>query len=202
MTTGGVFPRRKLTDVALSMLASATRDALARRESGRARDSVRVLRSSFGESEPTMVARHAALVRMVSITEAYVDTLSMELLSAALGPPSALMAKVLEEVEISASGNWQRREKTFSSLHGISLRSGPRWTTIEAAIEARNSVAHGLGNLTTRQKRRRDIARQLGRADIVVGGGRIYLTPASLRTVADATRGFISWLDSQDPVVV
>lgn len=134
-------------------------------------------------------------MRYVSTTEAYVNALLTDLLVVKLPPPSTFVRGLVNEVEAGATRDWGRRLTAFNRLHGVKLKDCSRWKDVEAATQARNCIAHGLGRLTPSQ-RGLDFATKVGLLGMSVSGGTLIITDASVETTFAACREFIGSVDA------
>jgi hypothetical protein len=177
MLTGGC--NQRLTDDALRLLVEARRAAVAaeRFASGRA---PRILVSTLGPTDPVLLHRLSVILRYVSIVEAYVDALIMNLLTDHLPPP-----------------NWNKRHLAFQTLHDVQLYECSSWEEVEAAIAVRNSVAHGLGRLTASQRRNPELPSKFRLIGVSISGGQLYLSDSTLGVVFQACTDFIQDLDTK-----
>ena len=156
----------------------------------------RIRTSPLGPVEPNVVRRHTLVLRYVSITEAYVDALMADLLAQKMGPPSALLRRLVHEIELSASASWPKRHESFKRIHGFQLSKCDGWKEVDGATHARNSIAHGLGRLTASQRQNPNFASLVGRVGINVSGGAIVVPDAAVDAVYDACRRFIVAVDA------
>jgi hypothetical protein len=150
--------------------------------------------SRLGAHNPTEVSRNACLLRMVSIVEAYADLMSSEMFEAGTPNANDLVRQLVADVELRSSSTWDRRATAFKDFHQVRLPSIERWRELQAAVQARNAVAHGLGNLTPRQ-RTGSTARTLTRIKVDVRDQRIQVSEAALVRVRDDLVRFLRDLD-------
>lgn len=142
-----------------------------------------------------MLVEHTLIVRMASTVEALVDKVSMKRMASLVETSSPASAQLLADFELSSSGTWQQRFDCFSSYHGIALKSLPGWQVVDAGIQARNCIAHGLGSLTAQQRGKANLAQQLRIVGIYVGSNAIHLTEPTLRILGDGCLEFVRSLD-------
>lgn len=110
------------------------------------------------------------------------------------------MLKLVEAAEMRASSTWDERTKAFRHYHQIYLGTLARWSELDAAIEIRNAVAHGLGQITPRQ--RQDKARaKMVQFGVSVRDGHLKITEASLQKCRDVCVAYVLDLDATLPVL-
>jgi hypothetical protein len=151
----------------------------------------------LGTFDSASLLRELYLFRIVSIVEAYLNVLHMEMLGEKLPPPTKALERMIVEVEISSSINWSKRQEAFSRYHQVSLASCDGWTRLQAAREVRNSIAHGLGRLTSIQRSQRNLANKVREIDVTVGDGRMYLSESTVLKVETAGRAFLWSVDER-----
>lgn len=188
------FSNSAITDETLLLLLAVQRDY----ESGTPTSACRprIVSPVVGIADPVQVNRQATLLRLISTIEAYVDALINDLLKEQINSPVSLRNVILQEVELSSSRNWNAREKALKRIFGIRLSRQNSWKELEAAREARNSIAHGLGRLTAQQLQNRGLANKLNQIKIHIGNGRIVVTRESLSIVFQACFSFVKSLDA------
>ncbi|MBF6100576.1 hypothetical protein IU510_21185 [Nocardia cyriacigeorgica] len=140
--------------------------------------------------------RQATLLRLLSITEAFAaDLLAREVEKTFAGLSSAVLTAAVDDSLISATNTWREQSKAYSKWLNIK-RSAVDWGPIERLAHARNAIAHGLGELTRRQRQSgTSIPDQLLNAGITIENGRVVLTDQNLRDAAQTCRVFIESLD-------
>lgn len=160
----------------------------------------RILRSSsaLGSFEFESTRMQGCFLRMISITEAYVDIISAHLFRESVPTMHDLVRRLVEDVKMRASATWNERKAAFSSYHKIQLGGFSRWSELDAGIEVRNSIAHGLGRLTPRQ-RAANIGSQLSKIGVSVQDGSVIITLESLQRCRDVCVEFVRYLDREIP---
>jgi hypothetical protein len=148
------------------------------------------------------IRRQATLVRMASIVEAHVaDELVQRFEPHAAPPRTAILDDVYVRAEDNAIGSWPKMVEHYGRWLDIKItqRRCPSWRRIEAMTNARNAVAHGLGELTRRMARKGkdQLQRDLATLGITIVGNAIDISEDSLRHTAAASREFIEWLDAE-----
>lgn len=160
---------------------------------------VRILPNATRSAE---IRRHAAMVRMVSIVETFMANGLVARLEAQIPAPRAeILEDVYTRAEDAAISSWPKLTDHYQLwLHvPISQRSCPAWRQIEAMVNVRNAIAHGLGELTRRMARK-DIAalgRDFATIDVEIVGTALLMRESSLRKAAFAGREFVNWLDGE-----
>jgi len=109
-----------------------------------------------------------------------------------------LVRRLVENAELRASTTWQERRDAFSGYHNIRLGELARWSELDAGIEVRNAIAHGLGELTPLQ-RKGAAARKIGQIGVSLSDGRVLITDKSLQHCRDVCIAFIRSLDAAMP---
>lgn len=140
--------------------------------------------------------RQATLLRLLSITEAFAaDLLAREVEQTFEALSSEVLTAAVDDSLISATNTWSDQRKAYNRWLKIGKPSVD-WGPIERLADARNAIAHGLGELTRRQKQSgTSIPDKLLNAGIVVEGGRVVLTDENLLDAAQTCRDFIESLD-------
>ena len=139
----------------------------------------------------------AAYLRLVSIVEAYTDVMMDALFQRAVPTRDELINRLVEDRILQSSANWAERRDTYQLYHGISLGSCPVWSKLDAGIEVRNAIAHGLGILTPLQRKKGGILGQFSAVKVTLESGRIVLARESLDECINFCRAYVQWLDQQ-----
>lgn len=145
---------------------------------------------------PVIARETWAVFRMVAIAEGYVDNVSRTLFTDVTVGQTGLFKRLVAEAESHAYDSWRERKDVFSRYHRIPLSECAKWSDIDAAIEIRNSVAHGLGRLTERQRTSSTIS-TLSRIGVHVVDDRLIVTTPVAGRCYQSAREFISSLDQQ-----
>lgn len=149
------------------------------------------------------VRRESVLVRSVSILESYVHGQLVARLDPLVPPPrSELVETLYGEFEDRGVTSWPQTEAYFKKhVHSsVKLKSHQSWNRVNAVIEARNAVVHGLGRFTARQARR-EVPKQVTthlkalKFDIPADLSRVIVTPTAVREMAVLLRDYVEWLD-------
>ena len=154
---------------------------------------------------PTSSASHQArsqstLLRLTSITEAHVAGQLVQRVEPHFPTPrTAIIDDIYVDAEDKAIGSWPAMIGAYKRWFGINLKSYDNWNSIQAMLDARNAVAHGVGELTRRQARKdlTQLGRLLAEIDISVDGTRLEVPDEAIRSASSAARRFVVWLDDQ-----
>lgn len=138
----------------------------------------------------------SGFLRLVSITEAALDSLGVELTDRSVQRVDEVVARLMLEKELAGSSDWNARRRAFSRHHGVDLKKCSEFKKLQGAIEVRNSIAHRLGQLTRRQVESAEAAKYLARIDVPVIDGAIHLEPRHLVECADYSSAFLRSVDS------
>ncbi|WP_063130228.1 hypothetical protein [Nocardia fusca] len=125
--------------------------------------------------------RQATLLRPLSTTEAFAaDLLAREVEQTFESLSSEVLTAAVDDSLISASNTWDSQRQAYKKWLSI-IKPAVDWTPIERLADARNAIAHGLGELTRRQKQSgTSIPARLLNAGIVVVDSRVVLTDANV----------------------
>lgn len=188
-------PRLALTEAAIRLIRHATFDMP--RQQSAARPPGRVLRNALGAStDPDVWLKEAAILRLVSIVEAYVDAVSMFRMGVVVDSSHVLVAKMLEDFEVGSSSTWQQRHDSYEGYHRFSLKSRSGWQVVSASIEVRNCLAHGLGNLTAKQRGKTALPSTVGLIGVSVGSNRMHLGATTVAVVGRGCDDFVRDIDA------
>jgi hypothetical protein len=147
---------------------------------------------------PSQRAAQNAIVRMVSIAEAFVLGRLVDATEPRL--PANPLVEVLWESEIQSALTWDGRVKSWLRLHKVNVESAPAFQSFRSFIDARNAIAHGLGLLTWHQsKAKRDVAAGLRAVGIDVQAGRLVLSSKVVEECARRGVSLIAYLDAAAP---
>lgn len=186
------YPKFAMTESALkasiSILKAHNSSRTNRNVAGR-------IRGVQGESAFQLDEEYAVL-RLVSIVEAFLDALSYAIVSKHFAKSLPIPLELLAEWEINSTSSWTKRTEAYKNLHGVSLKNMACHAEVQAAIQVRNCIAHGLGRLTARQRSSSTLARDLATIDVHVGGGRIRISSSTVETLAKVVACFIRDVDA------
>lgn len=188
--------RFEATEAGLRLLQGTLRNYV--REAERA-DLIpgRIRRTELGSTDPRELAVHAAFLRLVSVTEATVDSLGVELTNRTVGTPNAVIQLLMLEKELAATAAWSSRRRSFKRHHHVDLAKCAEHKRVESAIEVRNAIAHGLGKVTTRQLTSSETTRRLQLIEVVVVNNYVRLGPKHVRDCAEYSAAFLRSLDDK-----
>jgi hypothetical protein len=160
---------------------------------------------------PTLIARrerqvasltdrfrsYDALTRLVAIAEEFSVSRFIEASEARL--PDDPFVELLWDAELDRAGDtWPKRTAAWETYHAVKLSSFPSHNALQGFIEARNAIAHGLGELTRRQLRQRTrTAGRLKNAGIPIQGNALGVSADNVEVCAEVVKSFVVWLDGQ-----
>jgi hypothetical protein len=179
---------RLLMATFVDLTLSATRQAWGRH--------LRVLPRAMKAYDPIAVRQESCYLRMVSIVEAYVDVISSDILRVEYARSSSLTQSLIEAAEVNFTRGWPDREKAFNDHFGIRLTKLPTHKDLKCATDVRNAIAHGVGQLTPRQRTAATRAR-MASIGVTVRDNYVVLDAGSVRTCRDVSMAFMRELDAQ-----
>ena len=187
-------PHLALTEAALLLVAHAEHE-IPRATKGSA--APRITRDTLGfGSAPNQWPLETATIRLVSISESYVDSVLTHLTTHIRHSRDQLVVHILSEFEVSATRSWAGREQAFKSAFGIELTSMDGWTTLRSGRDVRNSIAHGLGRATPMQRLKSSYSKSLAELEAYSDSGRLVLRPQSVSLLARAVRRVLISIDA------
>jgi hypothetical protein len=132
----------------------------------------------------------------MSIAEDLSLGLLIEITDARL-PTSAMVTTLWEDHVERHTDTWSQRLGVWKNLHGIAVKSSfPRYGELDAFVEARNAIVHGLGSLSPKQLRDpAKSAAQLRAAGITLIGTRLTLDASHVTRCGGVLRDLVVWLD-------
>lgn len=145
---------------------------------------------------------NATLVRVVSIAESFASSqLAARLEAQAPQPRTPFVEELYIGAEDAAISSWERIKDGYKNwVYNVQLASCPGYDSVRALAEVRNAVTHGLGRLTRRQLRSKQMPTritQLKRLGIYIDTNhRVLVSDDALKTAALECRSFVSALDS------
>lgn len=154
-------------------------------------------RSGLWPTDDRQVLRESSLLRMVSVVEAYTDTVAAHLNGTTILPPSPRSDQLLSEFEFYSSQSWRTRLETFSRVHAINLRKLAGWNGVDTAALVRNGIVHGIGAVTPSLRRESGLDKKVQYLDVEVAGGRLHVSDGTLEKVLSETSQFVRALDKQ-----
>lgn len=135
-------------------------------------------------------------LRLIGIVEAYIDSMCSNLFRRQLVDEAPMLRALITAAEAQASTNWKERKSAFSDYHGVSLGSCARWSELDAGIDIRNAIAHGLGTLTKRQRNRKSREKMKSVGAVIVDD-RLMLSDKALKKCLVFTTEFVKSVDSK-----
>lgn len=147
--------------------------------------------------EELQVSHQTTLVRIVSITESFCSRRLIDAAEVILQPHRGeLLSKIFEDKAIEGTATWDKTQRTYIDW----FTAKPDWSSINGFIEARNAIAHGLGQITRRQRRTRQSSlSKLGANNIKVIGDQIQLNDDILHDAVVACHRLIAAVDYMLP---
>lgn len=142
----------------------------------------------------------STLLRITSIIEAHVVRQLVQHVEPHIpAQRTAVLDDIYARAEDNAIGSWPGMIDAYKRWLGIRLTSYSDWKSIQAMIDARNAIVHGLGELTRRQARKdlKQLTKLLSAINVQVKGTRVEVSEESLRCAAVEGRSFVIWLDVQ-----
>lgn len=141
----------------------------------------------------TEIQRQSTLIRLLSITEAFaLELLLREMDSAFSVVKHSGIARLWSNASTRNTGTWSEQQKAYKDWLDVKFD----YRDIEGFIEARNSIAHGLGTLTRRQKANESSTlSKLKAVGIETQSGKIMLSEEILESATLACRSVIHSLD-------
>jgi hypothetical protein len=177
-------PVWSLTDDALMLILHAehviTGNELTGRESAKMR-----LGQLGGTKADELWRRETAVLRLISTVEAYTEAASKYFFT----------KKVLPVPKPPFT--WPQRIKYYRREHAFDLSGCDGWAQVEAGIDLRNCLAHGLGNLTEILLSEPLLGKRMKVIDVVVGGNRMHPTLETVHKLALGCRRFVLDIESQ-----
>jgi hypothetical protein len=151
---------------------------------------------SLGAYDFDRVRFESTYLRLISIVEAYVDSMCSDLFRRPQVAQVPMFRALIAAAEARASTNWEERKSAFSEYHRVSLGSCERWSELDAGIDIRNAIAHGLGTLTKRQRTHKSRAKMESVGAVIVDD-RLMLNDKALARCLLFTTEFVKSVDSK-----
>jgi hypothetical protein len=168
-------PSWTLTDDALVLILHAENDTPENVPTGQALTGMR-LGQLGGTRTDELWRRETAVLRLISTVEAYTDAASKLFFT----------KKSLSRPKLPFS--WPGRIKYYKEEHAIDLKACDGWGEVEAGIDLRNCLAHGLGNLTEVLLSEKFLGKRMDLIDVSVGGNRMHSTVETVPKLASGCR--------------
>jgi hypothetical protein len=174
----GSDPSWSLTDDALVLILHAENDITENEPTGRPLTGMR-LGQLGGTTTDELLRRETAVLRLISTVEAYTDTASRFFWTKkSLTPPKLPFT-------------WPQRLKYYNKEHTIDLAACDGWAQVEAGIDLRNCLAHGLGNLTEVLLAKKFLGKRMEFIDVSIGGNRMHSTVETVPKLASGCRRLV-----------
>jgi hypothetical protein len=141
--------------------------------------------------------RQATLTRLVSITEAFLARRLIDRAESRVVPTAdSIREAVWAKAEDTATGSWVNLASHYNTWLGVPLSRSDDFKRILVHVEARNAVAHGVGELTRRQRRRGEaLTRSLSDEGYLLVGSRVEVSEAVLRAASSLAVRVVSFVD-------
>jgi hypothetical protein len=183
-----------LSETAIQMIKQIHREHLLTNKSVAGRPDTPISHPRIGRYADTVARREACLFRMVSVIEVYVDVMFELALRMHVPPASPRLETLLAQAALNSSKTWGARKQHALDLSLPIVKFG-NWSQVDAAIEARNSIAHGLGSLSRIQRQAKDVAGKVKAIGITVIDNHLEFGPSTLDQVRDVLVEFVTYLD-------
>ena len=145
-------------------------------------------------------AEYMTLPHIIAVAEEFSRTSLMLTAQHRLGQRDKFHLALLEQGEVQAEGSWEGMRDAWAAWFGISLGASPDYSKLDAYIAVRNSIVHGLGFLTRKQKRRdggRKLKAKLTNVGVGLVGDQIVLPFSAVEDCAVVARSYVLWLDRE-----
>lgn len=192
--------RHVLSEAALAVL-SASRQAYdrgllsARPVPGR----IPAAYTPLGGTSEQDALQQGALLRYVSIAEAYIDALLEVQVTGLVPPRTAEAILVLDSYLETGTRSWPTRVESYKSILNISFTQSTHWPIVESASKLRNAIAHALGAVSGQAGKRKSLASAATQLNGRISGGRVLFGRDTTMVVWSACRGFVRDVDFMIP---
>lgn len=149
--------------------------------------------TALGPYDFGQVRAQSEYLRLVSIVEAFVDTCCNHLFDLKTQSHDLFVHNLTAAAADQAYQSWDAREKAFATYHNVRLRSCTRYNEVEAAVQVRNAIAHGLGSLTRRQNKKH--MRKMATVGITFRDRSLVIDASSLYLCVQSSVAFVTDLD-------
>lgn len=150
--------------------------------------------SALGHYNFEEVRNQSEYLRLVSIVEAFIDTCSNQQFDSRISGRDSFLRDVVSEVRETALKGWDERKEAFKTYHGVLLGDCAHWSNVDAAREIRNSIAHGLGRLTPRQRNTKT-RRKIESMAVALRGDQLVVDSLALDKCLKSAVAFITDVD-------
>ncbi len=143
--------------------------------------------------------RQATLTRLISITEAFLARRLVDRAEARVLPAAdSIREAVWTKAEEQATGSWPNLAAHYAKWLSVPLAKNGDFKRVLVHVDARNAVAHGVGELTRRQRRQgRSLTDALSAEGYVLVGGRVDISESVIRTACLLTARVVSFVDQK-----
>lgn len=137
--------------------------------------------------------RQATVLRMISITEAFCGDRLLGAAESEVEPAGSKVRNLMwEKAATDAVASWPAVKVAYKKWYDVR----PAWAALETLVELRNTIAHGLGELTRQQRSRRQaVVQAFTQAGIRLDGDRVVLTESNVMAARNACVELIEALD-------
>lgn len=129
--------------------------------------------------------RETATLRLISTVEAYTNAASEFFFTKKMLPLP------------KSPFTWPQRVKHYKDEHSIDLEVRNGWEQVQAGIDLRNCLVHGLGNLTELLLSDVALGNRMKHIDVGVGGNRMHPTITTVPKLAAGCRSFVLDIERQ-----
>ncbi len=159
----------------------------------------RLRRPTFNAAS-AQVRAQGAVFRMTSIVEAFVVEHLIRRTEAHFPQPrTSIVEDIYCGAEDKALGTWSSMKESYNKWLNIKFGDSEQiWARMKALTDARNAIAHGVGELTRRQARAnlQELVARLSTVEIAVdSSGTLVLADRSVAVASVTGRDFVYWLD-------
>ena len=144
------------------------------------------------------VRRQGTLLRLISTVEAFASQSLAARLERIVPPPRrAFLEDTYVKAEEQATSSWPRMKEAYGKYLTIKHSAFPDNEDLAILVDARNIVAHGLGDLTPRFVRQDylTLASKLTKLSISLHRNSIDVSETCLSRCFSIGQGYIGWLD-------
>ena len=156
----------------------------------------RIEYSVLGVTDSLQVNRHACIFRMVSIVESYVDALCGHEIDQLARDANRVFLNLLAAENERRTRSWNNRLSAFRLLLGVNLQQCPHWEEFGVAVEARNTIAHGLGHLSIIARDYADVRTKFQALELNIRDGRLIVSSSAVDRTFGCCQGIVCWIDS------
>ncbi len=185
--------RQAHSETALVLLQTEWREYTEYRE--KPATEFRIIVGMHGAVDAGKIRRQSAVVRMVSVVEAFVDGLNRDYLVDAIARVGEKESVLISQLMVAHSVNWETRRSTLELFYSVEFGDAPAWGRLLGAIEARNTIVHGLGDVASSGGNFRRLQGRLEQVGIAIAGGALIIGDDELERVYRACVEFVRWTD-------